>query len=644
MNNVYMNKNNIFMENVKLTGKDIDKEVVDEMARKKYSCDFETTTASLSDSFTRLWVWGACEIEMMDNITTGNTIESFLLWCESELFDGYFHNLRFDGEFIVNKLLQMGFKYSSNGEPKTFNGVISQMGQWYQIDICYGYKGRKKLHTVLYDSLKKLPFTVKKIAEDFRLPMKKGDIDYHVIRNEDWVVTQEEYDYLKNDIQIIAQALKIQFEQGLTRMTNGSDALADFKDTIGKKEFERNFPVLNLAIDADIRLAYRGGFTWLNDVYADVDMGEGVVFDVNSLYPSQMKDRMLPVGIPLPFKGRYVKDEMYPLHIQHLRCEFELNENYIPLIQIKGNMLFRANDYLKSSNGHMVDLYLTNIDLEMVLEHYTLYNVEWLDGWKFQQKKGLFDNYIDKWTYVKTHETGAKKQLAKLMLNSLYGKFATNPDVTGKIPYLKKDNSTGYRSKNTYEVIDDNGNSKWVTYTKTVKDENGNLKEIVDDDYKEFREPVYTPMGVFITSWARYTTISTAQSCYDRIIYCDTDSIHLKGLGIPKAIEHIVDDKKLGYWQHEGTFKRARFLRQKTYIEELITDDGLELSVKCAGMPDIIKYISDEENEKRVKEGKEKINRVTWENFHVGFTSTGKLMPKHVDGGVLLMDKDFTIK
>jgi hypothetical protein len=41
---------------------------------------------------------------------------------------------------------------------------------------------------------------------------------------------------------------------------------------------------------------------------------------------------------------------------------------------------------------------------------------------------------------------------------------------------------------------------------KVLRDEEGNV-------IKEYKDPVYTPMGVFITSWARYTTITTAQKC-----------------------------------------------------------------------------------------------------------------------------------
>jgi hypothetical protein len=578
------------------------------MSRKIFSCDFETTT-KIEDC--RVWAYGYMEIGNKVNFKIGQYLDDFMKWVEKIQADLYFHNLRFDGEFIVNWLLKQGFKWENTGAEKTFHTVISSMGQWYMIDICYGYKGKKKLHTVIYDSLKKLPFTVKKIAKDFKLDMMKGEIDYHAERPIGHEITKEEYNYLKNDLEIIADALKIQFDQGLDKMTNGSDSLSGFKSVISKKIFEKLFPVLSLDMDKEIRRAYRGGFTWLNDKYAGKDVGEGLVFDVNSLYPSQMYFRPLPYGMPMMFQGEYEEDKNYPLFIQHVRCEFELKEGYIPTIQIKKNLLFRANEYLKNSDGEIVDLYLTNVDLELVKEHYHLYDLEYVDGWKFKQIIGVFKDFIDKWMFIKTTSTGAIKALAKLMLNSLYGKFASNPDVTGKVPYLKEDGSCGYR----------------------VGEE-------------EFKDPIYTPMGIFITSWARYTTITTTQKCFDRIIYCDTDSIHLTGTEIPDVIKDIVDPDKLGYWKHESTFKRAKFLRQKTYIEDvygkMVWDEetGKEkfkgcskeestctmLETKCAGMPETIKKF------------------VTFENFKVGFTSFGKLLPKHVNGGVVLVDTEFTIK
>lgn len=572
------------------------------MSRKKYVCDFETTTKKED---CRVWAYGWMEIGNTKNFKIGNSLRDFMSWCETVKSDCYFHHLKFDGSFIVNYLLSMGYEHNNTGKKGTFNTIISKMGQWYVIDICYGYKGKQKLHTKIYDSLKKLPFKVSKIAKDFNLKVLKGDIDYHEERPPFHIITPKEYTYIKNDIEIVAEALKIQFEQGLDRMTTGSDSLKGFKSVITTKEFERLFPVLSHDMDKEIRDAYRGGFTWLNEKYARKNILEGLIFDVNSLYPSQMYYRPLPYDTPLFFNGEYKDDKKYPLYIQHIKCDFDLKKDHIPTIQIKTNLMFNQNEYLKTSDDETPDLYMTNIDLQLMHEHYDVYNIEYIDGWKFKQKTGIFNTFIDKWTYIKTHFDGAIKLLAKLMLNSLYGKFATNPNITGKIPYLKEDGSLGFSA---------------------------------GED--EMKDPVYTAMGVFITSWARYTTISTAQKCYDRIIYCDTDSIHIEGTEIPEAIKDVIDDKKLGYWQHEATFQRGKYLRQKTYMNELIVkpyvkfdkargrviETNKKISVKCAGMSDKIK------------------EKVTFENFKIGFSSYGKLLPKQVKGGVVLVDTEFTIK
>lgn len=575
-------------------------------ARKNYTADFETTT-DINDC--RVWAYGWEEIGNNSNKKIGTSLDEFMQWMEKSQGNVYFHNLRFDGEFIVSWLLKNGFTYSKDGEAKTFKTVISLMGQWYMIDVCYGYQGKHKKHTIIYDSLKKLPFPVKTVAKAFKLDVMKGEIDYNKKREIGYKLTSEEIEYVNNDVEIMAKALKIQFDQGLNKMTNGSDALNGFKDVIGKKTFERFFPVLSLDLDKDIRRAYRGGFTWLNEKYAGKVIEKGEVFDVNSLYPSQMYDKELPYGMPIYFDGEYQYDKQFPLYIQKIACEFELKDGHIPTIQIKNNAFFKQNDYLKSSDGERVELYVTNIDLQLMKDHYELYDVEYIAGWKFRSVSGIFVDYIDYWTEIKINNKGALRALAKLMLNALYGKFATNPEVTGKIPYLKEDGSLGL----------------------TIGEE-------------EMRDPVYTPMGVFITSYCRHLTITTAQKCYDRIIYCDTDSIHLKGYGIPDAIKDIVDDDKLGCWAHESSFKRGKYIRQKTYIHEdhaKYVKDGDEdvlkscpsyegnetlLVVKCAGMPD------------RVKE------KVTFDNFNVGFKSLGKLLPKHVNGGVVLVDTEFTIK
>jgi hypothetical protein len=586
------------------------------MARKQFSCDFETTT---DPNDCRVWAYGYMEIGKKDNFKIGNSLVEFMSWCKKTKADLFFHNLKFDGAFIVNYLLKNGFTWEREAKTEnTFSTIISKMGQWYMIDICYGYKGKKKLHTVIYDSLKKLPFKVKDIAKSFKLDLRKGEIDYDAPRPIGHIITDEEYAYIKNDIEIVADALKIQFDQGLDRMTCGSDSLEGFKSVISKKLFTKLFPVLSEDADAEIRKAYRGGFTWVNERFKGLTIGEGLVFDVNSLYPYILYDRNLPYGTPSYFSGQYERDENYPLFIQHLVCSFTLKENHIPTIQIKDvetrrRLNVKQNDYLHSSKGELVELFVTNIDLELIHEHYIVEDLEYLDGVKFRQKQGLFKNFIDKWMYIKNTEEGAKKALAKLMLNSCYGKFGSSPDVTGKFPYLKENGAIGF--------------------------------EMGEDETKD---SVYIPMAVFVTSYAREVTIRTAQMCFDRILYCDTDSIHLQGTEIPEVIAEIIDSKKLGYWKHESTFKRAKFVKQKTYVEDIyakekVVEDNGEmvkikvecepdeatttiLNVKCAGMSE------------RAKE------YVTFENFQVGLKVKGNLKPKQVSGGVVLLDDQFEIK
>lgn len=552
-----------------------------------FTADFETTT---DPTDCRVWACGICEIGNPDNFTYMNDIDSFIEWARKQRkVTTYFHNLKFDGEFILCWLFENGFKFVTDRrdlEKNTFTTLISDKGQFYSLEICFERKGKEKNCLTIYDSLKILPFSVEAIAKGFNLPISKLEIDYNKTREKGHILTKEEVDYLRNDVEIMARALHILFEQGLTKMTQGSNALFDYKRTVGTKNFNKWFPIPDY--DSDIRQSYKGGFTYLNPKYKEIDLKDGIVLDVNSLYPSVMYYQPLPYGEGIFFKGNYEPDKIYNLHVQMFTCQFELKPGYIPTIQLKNNLAFVPTQYLESSDGEDVTLCLTNVDLELFFEHYNVYNIEYHSGWKFKSTVGLFKEYIDKWNTVKMESTlngnKAMRTLAKLMLNALYGKFALNPNVQSKIPWY------------------DNGVVKYK------------LGE------KETRDPIYIPVGTFITAWARYKTIDSAQKVYDRFVYADTDSLHLIGTEIPDMLE--VDPVKLGAWKHESTFTRARFIRQKSYIEEI---DG-ELNITCAGMPErCYQY-------------------VTWDNFHTGSSYDGKLGMTHVNGGIVLKDIPFSIK
>lgn len=576
----------------------------------KYTADFETTT---DEKDCRVWAYAICEIGNPDNFSYGNNMDDFMGWCARRSHNDtlYFHNLKFDGEYIIHWLLTHGYEFIKDKKERrdnTFTTLITDMGQFYSIEVYFEANDKYHINKVTFlDSLKILNFSVDQIAKDFNLPIRKLKIDYKAKRPAGHQLTKKEIDYIRNDVEIMSRALHIMFEEGLTKMTIGSDALADYKASC--PDFKLNFPVLPSEIDKDIRASYKGGFTYLNPKYKGKQTGGGVVFDVNSMYPARMYYDLLPYGQPIYFEGKYESDPLYPLYVQQISCIFKIKAGKVPSIQIKHNSLFIPNEYVESSDECPVTLTLTNVDLKLFFENYDVEVIKWHGGWKFRAMQGMFNDYIDKWTnkkiQAKKDGNSALYRIAKLMLNSCYGKFGLNGNTRKKYPYINKDGAVAYQM--------------------------GELEQ---------RSTIYIPIASFITSYARAYIIrswqamkeySLAKYGFDAVVYADTDSLHV--LLTPEDVEGLrktldIDDYKLGAWKLESSFKAGKYLRQKCYIE--LGED--ELNVTVAGMPKrLAKYVN-------------------FDNFNIGFTTEGmqidepKLTYRHVNGGVLLVETDFTIK
>lgn len=226
---------------------------------KKYTADFETATWIENETW--VWAWAVCEIGNEENLQFGNTIDTFIDYCKNERnATFYFHNLKFDGEFIIYWALTHGFKHVEKKEEienNTFTTLISDMGQFYTITL-YFEKKNKKVHKVTFiDSLKIIPFSVEAIAKSFNLPISKLKIDYKKEREKGHILTDEERHYIKNDVLIVAKALNVLFSEDLKKMTQGSNALNDFKEILTKSKFNHYFPALDYEVDKDLRKSYK---------------------------------------------------------------------------------------------------------------------------------------------------------------------------------------------------------------------------------------------------------------------------------------------------------------------------------------------------------------------------------------------------
>ena len=402
------------------------------MARKRTTlmADFETTT---DPEDCRVWAGCAVDVDSLEVAYLGTDLDGFMEYLQDKNTVCYFHNLKFDGEFILYWLFTHGFRYSDSRKDKTFTTLITDDGLFYSIEVVF-HRGKSRRYdkVVFYDSLKKLPFKVATIAKAFELPMAKGSIDYKAHRPKGYQLTDEEKEYIITDCKIVAEALKIQIGQGLKRMTNASDALNGYKEIVGKSWFERYFPVLPVELDRDIRRAYKGGFTHLMERFKNARGLQGKQYDVNSLYPWVMYTKLLPYGFPKYFEGFPEQDDNYPLFIIHLKCTFELKAGHIPTIQLKNSGRFKPTEYLTTSRVKMgkywdndpVEMWLTNVDYQLMMDHYDVEffpfdDGHYYDGFRFKGVIGLFKEYIDYWMHIKETTTGALRQLAKLMLNSL---------------------------------------------------------------------------------------------------------------------------------------------------------------------------------------------------------------------------------
>ena len=642
------------------------------------AADFETT---VYDGQERTDAWACSYVKFYEeNVIIKGNINDFMsaLLHEKGNLIIYFHNLKFDGAFIMSYLLN-STKWSEASRNRftddfewiedkycvsyQYKYLISDMGQWYTITL---WHNKRKIE--FRDSMKLLPFSLELVCEKFDVPHKKLKMKYKGERFPNCQITPTEKEYIRNDVLGLKECLEIAFEKGLSRLTIGSCCMAEYKELF-IEDFKVYFPDLTeievpflvdgqkINVDRYIRSSYHGGWCYVNKYHQRKIVENGVVADVNSLYPSVMHSTSgnpYPFGKPIFFQKEIpniIKNKDCFFYFVRIKTRFYLKDGMLPCIQIKGSLLYKGTEWLETSDvydkktgkyykeiididGNIVQtkviLTLTQTDYELIKEHYNLEEEEILDGCYFDARKGLFDDYINKWSKIKieSDKNPVMRTIAKLMQNNLYGKFAASDISSFKASYLKDDGINGY-----YPV---------TRFDKT---------------------PGYIPVGSAVTSYARNFTIRVAQQNYHKdkpgFVYADTDSIHCnctKG----ELIGVNVHPTKYLHWKIENSFDRAFFTRQKTYIEHCIEKDEKPCTpyynLKCAGMGKRCKdlFIQSITGD-RYKESEE-IDPYTEEeleflqtkrditDLNVGLKVPSKLTPKNIPGGILLVNTTFEIR
>ncbi len=302
-----------------------------------------------------------------------------------------------------------------------------------------------------------------------------------------------------------------------------------------------------------IKTAYKGGINYVNPMYQNQWIDKDVyVYDINSMYPWIYSTMRMPDIRTLKGSLTIEKEDLGFVFLNKLKATCKPNK--MPLIKLKTGIEHANSSHYLPEVDIDFQFVLTNLEYQYLLENY---DVEDIGEPKFmiaQENKQLheaFKAFCKHWYKEKkeARKRGDKtaEWFAKLMLNSLYGKFGQFESVYENFEY------GSHNDMLTKEDVSKYSDSMW------------------DADLA---------VACYITAYGRVKLANDINTVgLDRFCYCDTDSLHVIG----EANELDVG-LELGQWKLEGISTKSKYIQPKTY-GELIDDEWISV---CAGFTDTI--------------------------------------------------------
>ena len=564
------------------------------VTKGEYCCDFETTSLKQYEieGETRVYLYKIVDLKTGKKEHYGVNIEDFIqyIFTENDILKVYFHNLSFDGSFIIYHLMTTGWKYvdeiKSPTKHPTFTAIIDNFNSIYELTLSRGERIIK-----INCSYKLTGLSIKELGKLVGLDKLNETHDYEELKNYKSIeeVSKEELSYITNDVEIMRQAIIKCYQLGIRGMTKSSACYKLWKHIEWpkiKNEVITDYPE---NIEHIINASYRGGITMVNKKYQGKVLYDMRNYDVNSLYPSVMY-RKMPIGEPMLGQTDNDIPKNYELRLYHICIvSAKIIKPYIPFIPTSKSFVWKDSyEYPEE---------LTFLELSLWKEEFELFNLYYdadykiLDIVAWKSKEKLFDEYLETFKKIKEEapNPSPERTFAKGCMNSLYGKFAQTTTRISKRPKLV----------------------------------NGLIE--YDNFENECGSGYDRKIASIITSYARCVLIMAINKNPKRFVYCDTDSIYVLGdydYDIP------VDAKKLGYWKYEHSYYKFKALKAKCYISVIKggEEDG-DMHSAISGLP------------------KEVQNTIKFEEFKDGLTMLDvKKQQCRVKGGIVIVKRPFTIK
>lgn len=509
-----------------------------------------------------------------DNFALFTNAEDFLKCCAMmNVKVVFWYNARFDFAifdyyFLTNGWTDVTERLSGQSRygklpHATYQSLNGEFGQRYQLRIWQEYTNRRsqrKVHNFkMVDVCNIFGGGLAKNLKDWDIKDKNGNAVRKLEMDYVNGTVEDDLDYMINDtkgLYLLAEKIDATIKEitgyslfDSDYMTAGGLAkksllkfMFGHKDNENRDLFRLSFP-LTLGEDNDFREhhLYLGGKCLVNPTKVGVVQKTIYKYDVNSMYPNQMRNMMYPFGTPnrlkYPFKQR--KDRCYILCLRNMYGV------------LKRQMVAVWQDALTGDYTEVIrerdTRYMWLEELQELEKWYHLeYDVDFVLEYECKVPTGV-KKYVDTFYSIKCNEKGAVKQGAKLLLNSAYGKISQR--IERELCVYELDEATGsvHLAKKGVEV-----------------DEKSMLSVVV---------------GSRITALARchlmwYIRTICKGDVLNNFVYCDTDSVHAL------TPYDDCDDRELGKMKCEGVYKYGLYLAPKTYLMY----DGDHYEVHCKGV------------------------------------------------------------
>lgn len=526
-------------------------------------------------------------IEELEEVIDG-LIDSWSLG-GSDYLSIYIHNLGYEYQYMAQIL---------NEDWTIKNALYTKARQALYLRFGNGIEFR--------DSLKLFQKSLAGATKGCRHPKLKGDLDYSVYRTPDTPLTQQEFDYIANDVQGLHEAIERlkaehDYNAATIPLTNTSMVIEEVNRHLHTGEVQRVMRALSLG-KHELELAYHcmaGGDTHGTRWRASRTYENCNSYDLKSAHPSEQALWEFPAGEPFLLPEDVEEDELSTLidegygwlgkvYLEDIQVRPECPNPTLSLSKTEAIEGLRGLDNGRVLGADAAFAYLDSNDYQRFREAYTYTDFCGIDilAFKLEYLPDEFREAVfDKFRVKESAEDGPERVFAKVCVNTIFGACAQKT-VRDEYDIL-------------FEEVMERNKIKWEDKLAAMEDE-----AVIKTQQKKF--PFLWGLWTSSLSRLRLWELQKAVG-WERLIYWDTDSVKYEGPKQP-AVDHynqriidqciardavVVNQKGktvyIGVAEDEHPtvdygYRRFRFLHAKCYAAEAWDGERYTIETTIAGV------------------------------------------------------------